>query len=107
MGPPPETTTESLGTREIGGLVAEGTRLTTTVPAGAIGNQKPILLVTERWTSTELKVPVLVIRRDPRLGDTTYRLTKVDRSEPPAHLFEVPAGYTVTDEPRPRRPPEP
>jgi hypothetical protein len=104
MAAPPNATTEVLGARDVNGLAAEGTRITVTIAAGAMGNEKPMHLVTERWVSTELRIPVLIIRRDPRLGDTTYRLTNVERGEPSSDLFEVPAGYTVQDEPRPRGP---
>ena len=46
-----ETVTTSLGTQTIGGVTAEGTRYTRTIPAGQIGNAKPIVIVTERWYS--------------------------------------------------------
>ena len=112
-GPPPGATEEKLGVKEIAGLEAEGTRLTTTIPAGEIGNAKPIVLVTERWVSTTLGVPVRIVRRDPRMGETVYVLTNVDHAEPAADLFQVPPGYSVQDDtrwPGPRtpgwRPPE-
>jgi hypothetical protein len=105
-GPPPMLTTdvqqpvsqpvgtpereESLGTRTIEGLVCEGTRKTTTIPAGAIGNERPMTTVTERWFSHELQLLVLSRVTDPRFGETTYRLTKIVRAEPPASLFEAP-----------------
>lgn len=85
---------ESLGTRTIEGVEAEGTRTTTTIPAGAIGNVAPIDVVTERWFSKELQVAVMITRRDPQTGDTVYRLTNIVRAEPPADLFVVPADYT-------------
>jgi hypothetical protein len=87
--PGAKTDEESLGTRVIEGIAAEGTRTTVTIPAGAIGNERPIKSVTERWFSPELRVVVLSRRSDPRFGEITYRLTKIVRSEPPAALFEV------------------
>lgn len=92
--------TERLGTRDIEGLRAEGTRTTMTVPAGAIGNQLPLETVSERWYSPELQVVVMTRRSDPRFGETVYRLTNVVRGEPSPDLFEVPAGYQVRE---PRR----
>jgi hypothetical protein len=89
--------TESLGTRTIEGVVAEGTRTTSTIPAGAIGNVLPIEIVSERWFSPELQEPVLITRRDPRSGETTYRLANIIRSEPPQDLFTVPGDYQVRD----------
>jgi protein TonB len=38
---------------------------------------------------------------DPRFGETTYRLTNINRSEPARELFEVPADYTVKEPPGP------
>lgn len=90
-----KVTTQSLGTRTIEGLQAEGTRTTRTIAAGAVGNVKPIDVVTERWHSKDLQMDVLITRQDPRNGDTTYRLSNVVRAEPPADLFTVPADYTV------------
>ena len=87
--PGAKTDEEALGTRVIEGITAEGTRTTVTIPAGAIGNERPIKSVTERWFSRELRVVVLSRRSDPRFGETTYRLTKITRAEPPAGLFEV------------------
>jgi len=88
---------ESLGTRQIEGVSAEGVRSTTTIPAGEIGNLNPIQLVTERWFSKELQMAVLITRKDPRSGDTTYRLTNVVRNEPPPDLFTVPSDYRIVD----------
>jgi hypothetical protein len=88
---------ESLGTRQIEGVSAEGTRVTTTIPAGEIGNLSPINMVTERWFSKELQMAVLITRRDPRSGETVYRLTNIVRAEPPPDLFTVPSDYRIVD----------
>jgi hypothetical protein len=82
---------EALGTRDIEGISAEGTRTTVTIPAGVIGNERPIDSVTERWFSPALRILVLSRSSDPRFGVTTYRLSNITRSEPPAALFEPPA----------------
>jgi hypothetical protein len=92
-----EAVTESLGTRQFEGVTAQGTRSTTTIPAGQIGNLLPIAVVTERWFSQELQMAVLITRRDPRSGDTVYRLTNIVRTEPPPDLFTVPPDYRVVD----------
>lgn len=95
--------TESLGSQVIEGVQADGTRTTMTIPAGRIGNDKPIQIVTERWYSNQLQAVVLSKRSDPRVGETTYRLTNISQAEPAATLFQVPAGYSVQDAPAPRR----
>lgn len=95
----PDEKTESLGTRTIEGMEATGTRTTITLAAGEVGNEKPIEIVHERWYSPDLQVVVLSRHSDPRMGETTYRLTNVSRTEPDKTLFDVPEGYTLTDAP--------
>lgn len=89
--------TESLGKRNVEGVIAEGTRTAVTIPAGDVGNERPIEIVSERWFSPELQVVVLSRRSDPRFGETTYKLVNIQRAEPPRMLFEVPADYQVTE----------
>lgn len=88
---------DDLGTQSINGLNAQGTRYTRTIPAGQVGNDKPILIVSERWYSPDLQIVVKSTRSDPRLGQTSYTVTNIQRAEPAATLFAVPAGYTVQD----------
>lgn len=90
--------TDSLGAREIEGVSAEGTRTVTTIPAGAIGNERPIEIVYERWYSKELQLIVYSKNTDPRFGEQTYRLTSINRSEPDRSLFSPPADYKIVAE---------
>src|SRR5271167_137946 len=87
---------ESLGTQVINGVSAEGTRVTKTIPAGTIGNDRAIQIVSERWYSPELQIVVKSTHSDPQSGTTTYQVTNIQKSEPAAALFAVPADYTVT-----------
>jgi hypothetical protein len=91
----PNVTTTSLGTQTMNGVSATGTRTTRTIPAGAIGNQKPIVITVERWYSADLQTAVLTKRSDPRSGDTVTQLTNIQRQEPAASLFQVPSDYTI------------
>lgn len=93
----PNTQTESLGTQVIEGLPAQGTRITRTIPAGQIGNQQAIVIVTERWYSAELQTDLLRKQINPQFGQTTVQLTHVVRGEPDASLFQVPSEYTVKE----------
>jgi len=86
---------EDLGTQTIGGVVAQGTRVTRIIPAGQIGNEKPITIVRESWYSNDLQMVVMSKRSDPWSGETTYALTNIQRTEPGASLFTVPSDYTV------------
>ena len=87
---------EDLGTQPVGGVSAQGTRYTRTIPVGQIGNEKPIVIKSEHWYSNDLQMVVMSKRSDPRFGDTTYTLTNIQRTEPAASLFNVPSDYTVT-----------
>ena len=97
MGPNPNEVKEQLGKQTIEGVEAEGTRTTVTIPAGEIGNERPIEIVSERWYSPELQLMVMTRQSDPRTGETTYKLTNINRAEPAKSLFEVPTGYTVKE----------
>jgi hypothetical protein len=96
-GKEPARKTESLGKQVIEGVEAEGTRETMTIAAGEIGNELPIQIVFERWYSPELQMVVMSKHTDPRVGENTYRLTGINRSEPSHSLFEVPSDYTVKE----------
>jgi hypothetical protein len=93
---------ESLGSKTIDGVVAEGERITTTMPAGAIGNDQPLVSTSETWRSTELNLIVLEIHDDPQNGTTTRELVNLDRGEPDPSLFRAPEGYTVKDQSEPK-----
>lgn len=86
---------EDLGTQVIGGVSAQGTRVTRTIPAGQMGNEKPILIVHETWFSNDLQMVVMSKRSNPMGGTTTYTLTNIQRTEPAAALFTVPSDFTV------------
>ncbi|HXA85278.1 MAG TPA: hypothetical protein VNZ47_09400 [Candidatus Dormibacteraeota bacterium] len=90
---------EDLGKQTIEGVSAEGKRETVTIPAGQIGNERPIEIVSETWFSPELHTMVLRKHSDPRVGESTYRLTDIKRNEPDASLFQPPAGTKVSVEP--------
>lgn len=97
-----EETTTDLGTQTINGVVAQGTRITRTIAAGQIGNVKPIVIVTERWYSSELQTYVMTKKTDPVMGDTVTQLTNIQRTEPDASLFKVPSDYAVSQGGGPR-----
>jgi len=87
--------TESLGLKNIDGVPVTGTKTTTNIPAGTIGNDKDLVITRESWYSTDLKLVIRSTQSDPRFGETTYSLTNIQRGEPDPILFQVPAGYTI------------
>jgi hypothetical protein len=103
----PEESSESLGRQTIAGVSAEGTRLTTTIPAESMGNERPIEITRERWFSPDLQIILRSRQSDPRFGVTTYEVTKLDRANPAHALFEVPRDYQIRKMPEPPLPPLP
>jgi len=81
----------------IEGVEAEGTRTTLTIPAGQIGNEQAIQIVSERWFSPELQSVLMSKHSDPRMGETVYRVSGINRSEQPKALFEVPSDYKIEE----------
>ena len=96
IGDPGAGKTEQLGNMYIEGIQAQGTRTTTTIPAGDIGNDRPINIVDERWYSPDLQMTIMTKHSDPRTGETSFALKNINRSSPPPTLFEIPSDYTVT-----------
>ena len=86
-----------LGTRNIEGVSATGTRTTRTINPGTMGNDKPIVSISDTWVSTDLKVTVLSETDDGQEGHSTMKLVNIVRSEPSAALFLIPADYKVRE----------
>jgi hypothetical protein len=98
------TTRETLASQSVNGVIASGTRITHTIPAGTIGNSAAIETVHETWLADDLKIPVKTRTTDPRAGTSTTDLTNLLRGEPDASLFTVPPDYTLKNGPGPMGP---
>ena len=94
---------EDLGTQSIGGLETVGTRETTIIRAGTIGNNSPLLSKREFWFSPRLGVNLISQRQDPLSGTQNFEVSDITLGEPDAKLFEVPSGFRILDL---RKPPE-
>jgi hypothetical protein len=95
--PKDEVRTEALGQQSMEGVLVTGKRVTTTIPIGKVGNDRPIVVVHEEWRSPELKIVLKTIDTDPRTGEQTMELQNLVRGDPDAALFQPPAGYEVKD----------
>jgi hypothetical protein len=93
----PEETSESLGKETVAGVSGDGTRTSIIIPVNTIGNERPIEITRERWYSPELQIVLRSKQTDPRFGETTYDVTRIDRGKPAHALFEVPSDYQVRD----------
>jgi len=94
----PQLKREDLGLQMQNGVMAEGRRVTRTIPAGTIGNDRDIHEVNEQWYSKDLQMMVKTVNADPRYGTTTYEMTNISQAAPDAGLFMIPAGYTITEQ---------
>lgn len=94
----PAPSTENLGDQMINGVHATGTRITTTIPTGKMGNDKPIVVTSERWYSPDLKATVMTKHNDPWAGELETQFTNVNTSEPDRSLFTVPNDYKIVDD---------
>jgi hypothetical protein len=93
-----ERTTEDLGNTTIQGLQARGLRSTYTIPAGEVGNDQPIVTISEQWTARIAAGSSLEVRsldEDPRTGTKTRELVNLTLGEPDASAFQSPAGYEI------------
>lgn len=88
---------EKLGTRNIQGLVAEGTRSSYTVPIGRDQNDKPYVVVHESWYSPKLKIVILKTNDDPSSGSTRNELIDINLGEPDTTQYRPPADYVIHD----------
>jgi hypothetical protein len=86
---------EDLGTQMINGVPAQGTRSTITIPAGQIGNDREIKVVSERWFSSDLQMLIKSSNNDPRFGETTYQLTGILQGAQDPTLFQIPSDFNV------------
>jgi hypothetical protein len=89
---------ESLGPKTIEGIYVTGIRETTSVNAGVLGNDQPLVSTREFWYSDELQTNLAVTRIDPREGKQVIQLSEISQGEPDAHMFQVPIGYSVRDD---------
>jgi len=94
----PETSREEIGTDTMEGLPVKGVRVTQTYATGALGNDRPLTIVTENWYAAELRINLLTKRTDPRHGVQTVRATELKREEPDAALFAIGDEYKIVKE---------
>jgi hypothetical protein len=90
---------EDLGMQTFEGLQAKGTRITHTTPAGAIGNDQPLVRTMEMWRAQPSGLVVHEVIDDPQTGKRTRELVQFSNREPYSGSFLPPEGYeNVTQE---------
>ena len=93
-----------LGKQRLDGVELAGYRKVRTVPAAMSGTGKDVEVVDEYWYSQELSIYMIIRHNDPRTGEQLVAVTSVERAEPAAEVFAVPAAYKVVDETPPPLP---
>jgi hypothetical protein len=88
---------EELGSSNMSGVAVQGSKTTTVIPAGTMGNDRDINIVEEHWYSPDLKMNVMTKRTDPRMGETVFQVNNLSRLNPDMSLFQVPGDYQVKD----------
>ena len=79
----------------IAGVFGVDRRETRTRPPGTINNDKTVVSVSERWVSPDIKILLASSMDDPR--ERLTREVTLERVQPDASLFEVPADYTIKE----------
>ena len=97
-----DVNSESLGKQTIEGVVCDGRKTVTTIPAGEMGNDNPIKITSETWVAADLQVTVLRKFNDPRYGEDTYRMINIKQTEPDKELFKIPADYKIIEDTMPK-----
>jgi hypothetical protein len=96
--PRPKPVIEDLGTDTVQGIEAHGRRVTTTIPAGELGNEAPMVRTSEVWTAVSPALAHLVVREisdNPQSGHKTKELVSLDQREPDPAAFQPPPGYEI------------
>jgi hypothetical protein len=88
---------EDLGKQFVSGVETVGVRDARTYNPGVFGNDRKVTVEREVWYSPQLDLNLLSTRSDPRTGKQTFTATNVILGDPDPALFELPAGFKVTD----------
>jgi hypothetical protein len=88
---------EDLGKQSIGGLETIGTRETTIIPSGAIGNNSPLMSKREFWYSPQLGVNLISKLQHPLSGTQNFEVSDIVVGEPDVKLFAPPSGFKILD----------
>jgi hypothetical protein len=90
-------TTTGLGEKTIAGMKAFGTRAEHIIPAGAQGNDKPLVHTSETWYSVDLATVMYSHVSGPDIGDIVMRVENLKFGDVPASTFALPDGYAIHD----------
>ena len=93
--PQPVSTVNEEPVQKLDNVPVRVVTVTTVVPTGRSGNDRPITKTHVAWISDDLELVMMEQWQDPRAALRTVGLAKFARKEPDAALFHPPQGYTV------------
>jgi hypothetical protein len=88
---------EDLGLSSTEGVETHGYRETSTINAGVLGNDQPMVSTREFWYSPQLAINLISIVDTPQSGKQVFTAKNLTTSEPEPSYFNVPEGYKVVD----------
>ncbi len=89
---------EYLARKVVLGVTAVGHRTTRTSPPGTyMGNDKPVVDITETWTDPQTGI-LLISKQSGPNGDVVRSVPDYKGTDPDPALFKIPEGYKVIDE---------
>lgn len=86
---------EDLGLSSAQGQETHGYRETTTINAGVMGNDKPMISMREFWFSPHLGLNLISVVNQPQSGTQVFTVKELTTSEPEPAYFEPPPGYKI------------
>jgi len=90
-------TSTNLGEKTIAGVKATGTKVERTIPAGAQGNDKPLVHTSETWFSIDLATLMYSHLHMPEFGEIVMHVENLKFGDVPASTFALPEGYAIHD----------
>ena len=93
----PNLQVQDLGSSVKDGIEVHGYRRIQTISAKASGTDHPLVVTDEIWYSEELHINLLTKHNDPRTGQLTVTVTRINVNEPDVDLFAIPPEYKVVD----------
>jgi len=88
---------EDLGLSASNGVETHGYRETTTINAGVMGNDKPMVTTREFWYSPQLGFNLESTVETPQTGKQVFTVKELSTSAPDPNFFVVPEGYKIVD----------
>jgi len=88
---------DDLGVNSSNGIETHGYRETTTINAGVMGNDKPMITTREFWYSPRLGFNLESTVETPQTGKQVFTTIELSTSEPDPSFFVIPEDYKIID----------